>query len=141
MLGRASWNDSLMQRYGQTRQATCWYPGPGDLRDRLSPLDLFRALRDSRRAQRPLTLSIEVDDLAGVVQQTRQIACHLGPRQPVVQLRLRPGRLASVRCPNCLRICATVSTSPSTPFAWPRWNWRMPTGRWWACCVRLVSAS
>ncbi|MBD3814766.1 MAG: coproporphyrinogen III oxidase, partial [Betaproteobacteria bacterium] len=93
MLGRASWNDSLMQRYGQTRQATCWYPGPGDLRDRLSPLDLFRALRDSRRAQRPLALSIEVDDLAGVVQQTRQIACHLGPRQPVVQLRLRPGRL------------------------------------------------
>jgi oxygen-independent coproporphyrinogen-3 oxidase len=102
MLGRASWNDSLMQRYGQTRQATCWYPGPGDLRDRLSPLDLFRALRDSRRAQRPLALSIEVDDLAGVVQQTRQIACHLGPRQPVVQLRLRPGRLGIGALPELL---------------------------------------
>lgn len=93
MFGPVSWDPNLMQRYGQTHQPTCWYPGPADLRDRLSPLDLFRALRDSRRARRPLSLAIHATDLAYVQRELQQVTCHLDAGQSVVQLRLNVGTL------------------------------------------------
>ncbi|HAJ88951.1 MAG TPA: coproporphyrinogen III oxidase, partial [Pseudomonas sp.] len=58
MLGSVTWDEALVQRYGQFGQLHCSYPAAVDFSDRVAPLDLLRALRESRRGGRPLSLSI-----------------------------------------------------------------------------------
>ena len=48
MLGSVTWDEALVQRYGQFGQLHCSYPAAVDFSDRVAPLDLLRALRESR---------------------------------------------------------------------------------------------
>ena len=105
MLGSVTWDDALVQRYGQIGQRHCTYPAAADFSDRIAPLDLLRALREGRRAGRPLSISIHQPD--GVELQPgeaaayqlrlhreiEQLGCHAGPLQQVEQLRLSTGTL------------------------------------------------
>ncbi|MHA6477069.1 oxygen-independent coproporphyrinogen III oxidase [Stutzerimonas sp. KH-1] len=105
MLGSVNWDDGLVQRYGQIGQLQCGYPAVFDFTDRIAPLDLLRALRESRRAGRPLSLSVRqpvgsalpADDAAAyqlsLQHEIEQLACHVGPSQQVEQLRLSVGTL------------------------------------------------
>ena len=105
MLGSVDWDDSLVQRYGQIGRLHCSYPAAVDFSDRIAPLDLLRALRESRRAGRPLSIAIQQPDGAelkpgeAAAYQLRlereidQLGCHVGPMQPVEQLRLSAGTL------------------------------------------------
>ncbi len=105
MLGSVNWDDGLVQRYGQIGQLQCGYPAVFDFTDRIAPLDLLRALRESRRAGRPLSLSVRqpvgaalpADDAAAyqlsLQHEIEQLACHVGPSQQVEQLHLSVGTL------------------------------------------------
>jgi oxygen-independent coproporphyrinogen-3 oxidase len=105
MLGSVTWDDALVQRYGQIGQLHCTYPAASDFSDRIAPLDLLRALRDSRRAGRALSVSVQQpggacsqpDDIAGYMlrleREIEQLGCHVGPFQRVEQLQLGVGAL------------------------------------------------
>ena len=105
MLGSVTWEESLVQRYGRVGHMHCGYPTLIDLADRIAPLDLLRALRDSRREGRPLSLSVhqpggaplQAAERAGYLQrlarEIEQVACHVGPAQQVEQLQLCVGSL------------------------------------------------
>ncbi len=105
MLGSVTWDEALVQRYGQFGQLHCSYPAAVDFSDRVAPLDLLRALRESRRGGRPLSLSIHQPDGAGLQpeaaaaylqrleREIEQLGCHAGPLQAVEQLRLSVGTL------------------------------------------------
>lgn len=105
MLGSVIWDDSLVQRYGQARQPQCGYPAADDFNERIAPLDLLRALRESRKARRPLSIAIHLpanaalqhDDLTTYLGQLQreieQLSCHVGPAQQVEQLWLHVGAL------------------------------------------------
>ncbi|WP_313055249.1 coproporphyrinogen III oxidase [Pseudomonas lopnurensis] len=105
MLGSVIWDDSLVKRYGQVGQLQCGYPTTGDFNDRIAPLDLLRALRDSRKAQRPLSLAIRLpgaalphDELTAYLRrlerEIEQLSCHVGTLQPVERLQLSAGALS-----------------------------------------------
>lgn len=103
MFGSVSWNDRLMQRYGHLDRQ-CGYPVPADFVLPVAPLDLLRALRDSRKAQRPLSLAVQLpmlahDEMTTYLQHLRRevdlLACHLGDRPRVEQLRLNAGRASA----------------------------------------------
>lgn len=105
MLGSVTWDEALVQRYGQFGQLHCSYPAAVDFSDRVAPLDLLRALRESRRGGRPLSLSIRQPDGAGLQpeaaaaylqrleREIEQLGYHAGPLQAVEQLRLSVGTL------------------------------------------------
>jgi len=105
MLGSVDWDDSLVQRYGQVGQLHCSYPTAVDFSDRIAPLDLLRALRESRRARRSLSIAIHQPDGAELKpgeatayqlrleREIEQLGCHVGPMQQVEQLRLSAGTL------------------------------------------------
>ncbi|MCQ4295191.1 coproporphyrinogen III oxidase [Pseudomonas stutzeri] len=105
MLGSVTWDDALVQRYGQIGQQQCTYPSAVDFTDRIAPLDLLRALRQSRRAGRPLSIAIHqpggvelapgeaADYQLRLEREIEQLGCHVGPMQQVQQLRLSVGSL------------------------------------------------
>lgn len=103
MLGSVNWDDALVQRYGRIGQLHCSYPAAVDFYDRLAPLDLLRALRESRRAGRALSLSLQLPGgarlqaeevaayLVRLEREIEQLGCHTGPLQVVEQLHLSVG--------------------------------------------------
>lgn len=105
MLGSVTWDDALVQRYGQIGQQHCTYPAAVDFTDRIAPLDLLRALRESRRAGRSLSLAIHqpggveltsgeaADYQRRLEREIEQLGCHVGQMQQVEQLRLSVGSL------------------------------------------------
>jgi len=106
MLGSVNWDDALVQRYGRIGQLHCSYPAAVDFSDRIAPLDLLRALRDSRRAGRALSLSLQQPGgarllpeevaayLVRLEREIEQLGCHAGPLQVVEQLHLSVGSLS-----------------------------------------------
>jgi len=106
MLGSVNWDDALVQRYGRIGQLNCSYPAATDFIDRIAPLDLLRALRDSRRAGRALSVSVQQpagtrlppDEAAAYMvrleREIEQLGCHVGPLQQVEQLQLCVGALS-----------------------------------------------
>ncbi|WP_314018659.1 oxygen-independent coproporphyrinogen III oxidase [Stutzerimonas degradans] len=101
MFGSVRWNDHLMQRYGQLDPHQCGYPRTADFTTAIAPLDLLRALRDSRKAQRPLSLAVQLpllphDELtlyiADLEREIDLLACHLGEHPRVERLQLNAGR-------------------------------------------------
>lgn len=106
MLGSVNWDDALVQRYGRIGQLHCSYPAAVDFNDRIAPLDLLRALRDSRRAGRALSVSVQQpagirlqpDEAAAYMlrleREIEQLGCHVGPLQQVEQLQLGVGALS-----------------------------------------------
>ncbi|MBK3867504.1 coproporphyrinogen III oxidase [Pseudomonas stutzeri] len=105
MLGSVYWDDGLVQRHGHIGQLHCSYPAAFDFKDRIAPLDLLRAMRESRRADRPLSLAIQqpggarmqADESAAyqsrLAREIEQLGCHVGQSQQLMQLQLSVGTL------------------------------------------------
>lgn len=93
------WNQQLISRYGAAALGGGSYPRVAQLHDGLAALDLLRALRDSRRVQRPLSLGVQLPVGGGpcdaylerLGREIDMLACHLGSEQRVLQLHLGGG--------------------------------------------------
>ncbi|EIK53677.1 oxygen-independent coproporphyrinogen III oxidase [Stutzerimonas stutzeri TS44] len=90
-----------MQRYGYLDPHQCGYPRTADFTTPIAPLDLLRALRDSRKAQRPLSLAVQLpllphDEMTSYITDLQReidlLACHLGAHPRVERLQLNAGR-------------------------------------------------
>ncbi len=109
------WDAELIRRYDQPGPRYTSYPTAVQFDSQIGTFDLLHALRDSRRALRPLSLYLHLPFCANVCYycacnkvitkdrgraqpylecleaEIRLIACHLDPRQPVEQLHLGGG--------------------------------------------------
>ena len=115
MLDTIRWDSDLIRRYDLAGPRYTSYPTALQFHDQVSPFDLLHALRDSRKAMRPLSLYVHVPFCANICyycacnkvitkdrgraqpylkrleQEIRLIACHLDPRQTVEQLHFGGG--------------------------------------------------
>ncbi|MDB6143386.1 MAG: oxygen-independent coproporphyrinogen oxidase [Pseudomonas sp.] len=115
MLDAIRWDSDLIRRYDLAGPRYTSYPTAVQFNTRIGAFDLLHALRDSRKALRPLSLYVHVPFCANICyycacnkvitkdrgralpylqhleQEIRMIACHLDPRQVVEQLHLGGG--------------------------------------------------
>ncbi|MHA6196383.1 oxygen-independent coproporphyrinogen III oxidase [Pseudomonas wadenswilerensis] len=109
------WDAALIRRYDLAGPRYTSYPTAVQLHSEIGSFDLLHALRDSRRAARPLSLYVHVPFCANICyycacnkvitkdraraqpylqrlqQEIQQIACHLDPGQTVEQLHFGGG--------------------------------------------------
>ena len=107
MFESIDWDSEPLNRYAYSGFSYGGYPDSGTFHHRVGSLDLLRALRSSRQAQRPLSLAVRLPsrralghgredalaDAVGVYLQRLQreidlIGCHLGQPQRVEQFHL-----------------------------------------------------
>ncbi|HLD68328.1 MAG TPA: coproporphyrinogen III oxidase [Pseudomonas sp.] len=102
MLDAIRWDARLIQAFDRCGPHYTTYPPSERFEARVGGFDLLRALRDSRQAQRPLSLQVQLPLCTGETLARRNrpsylqclaheadlIGCHLGPRQRVEQLHL-----------------------------------------------------
>ncbi|MDB5980571.1 MAG: hemN1, partial [Pseudomonas sp.] len=115
MLDAIRWDSDLIRRYDLAGPRYTSYPTAVQFNTRIGAFDLLHALRDSRKALRPLSLYVHLPFCANICyycacnkvitkdrgraqpylqrleQEIRMIACHLDPRQSVEQLHLGGG--------------------------------------------------
>jgi oxygen-independent coproporphyrinogen III oxidase len=115
MLDAIRWDSDLIHRYDLAGPRYTSYPTAVQFNTRIGAFDLLHALRDSRKALRPLSLYVHVPFCANICyycacnkvitkdrgralpylqrleQEIRMIACHLDLRQSVEQLHLGGG--------------------------------------------------
>ena len=115
MLDTILWDTDLIRRYDQAGPRYTSYPTAVQLHDGVGSFELLHALRESRKAQRPLSLYVHVPFCANicyycacnkVISKDRSralaylerleteidlISCHLGDKQRVEQLHLGGG--------------------------------------------------
>ncbi|MGZ7456704.1 oxygen-independent coproporphyrinogen III oxidase [Pseudomonas sp. Ma2-10] len=115
MLDAIRWDTDLICRYDLTGPRYTSYPTAGQFDGQVGTFDLFHALRDSRKALRPLSLYVHVPFCANICyyctcnkvitkdrsraqpylqrleQEIQLIACHLDPAQKVEQLHFGGG--------------------------------------------------
>lgn len=115
MLDAIRWDTDLIRRYDLAGPRYTSYPTAMEFDGHVGSFDLFHALRDSRKAQRPLSLYVHVPFCANICyycacnkvitkdrgralpylqrleQEIQLIACHLDPAQKVEQLHFGGG--------------------------------------------------
>ncbi|MGV8918380.1 MAG: oxygen-independent coproporphyrinogen III oxidase [Pseudomonas sp.] len=115
MLDAIRWDSDLIRRYDLAGPRYTSYPTAVQFNTRVGAFDLLHALRDSRKAVRPLSLYVHVPFCANICyycgcnkvitkdrgraqpylqrleQEIKMIACHLNPHQIVEQLHLGGG--------------------------------------------------
>ncbi|NBA96182.1 oxygen-independent coproporphyrinogen III oxidase [Pseudomonas sp. R5(2019)] len=115
MLDALRWDADLIRRYDLAGPRYTSYPTAVQFHTQVGSFDLLQALRESRRAARPLSLYVHVPFCANICyycacnkvitkdrgraqpylqrlqQEIQLIACHLDPRQRVEQLHLGGG--------------------------------------------------
>ncbi len=115
MLDAIRWDSTLIRRYDIAGPRYTSYPTAVQFNNQVSPFDLLHALRESRKALRPLSLYVHVPFCANICyycacnkvitkdrgraqpylqrleQEIQKIACHLDPRQKVEQLHFGGG--------------------------------------------------
>ena len=115
MLDAIRWDSTLIRRYDIAGPRYTSYPTAVQFTDQVSPFDLLHALRESRKALRPLSLYVHVPFCANICyycacnkvitkdrgraqpylqkleQEIQMIACHLDPKQKVEQLHFGGG--------------------------------------------------
>ena len=115
MLDDLRWDTDLIRRYDLAGPRYTSYPTAVQLHSEVGSFDLLHALRESRRAVRPLSLYVHVPFCANICyycacnkvitkdraraapylqrleQEIQLIACHLGPKQRVEQLHFGGG--------------------------------------------------
>ncbi|MFO2465204.1 oxygen-independent coproporphyrinogen III oxidase [Pseudomonas sp. 15FMM2] len=115
MLDAIRWDTDLLQRYDLAGPRYTSYPATAQFSSQVGTFDLLHALRDSRKAVRPLSLYVHVPFCANICyycacnkvitkdrgraqaylqhleQEIQLIACHLAPHQQVRQLHLGGG--------------------------------------------------
>lgn len=115
MLDALRWDSDLIRRYDLSGPRYTSYPTAVQLHSEVGSFDLLHALRDSRRAVRPLSLYVHVPFCANICyycacnkvitkdraraqpylqrleQEIQLIACHLDPKQTVEQLHFGGG--------------------------------------------------
>ena len=115
MLDTIRWDTDLIRRYDLAGPRYTSYPTAVQFHSQVGSFDLLHALRDSRKAQRPLSLYVHLPFCANIcyycacnkvitkdrgralpylqrlVQEIQLIACHLDPGQTVEQLHLGGG--------------------------------------------------
>lgn len=115
MLDDIRWDPELIRRYDKAGPRYTSYPTAVQLHTGVGAFDLLHALRDSRKALRPLSLYVHVPFCANICyycacnkvitkdrgraqsylqrleQEIQLIACHLDPAQQVEQLHLGGG--------------------------------------------------
>ncbi|WP_150733598.1 oxygen-independent coproporphyrinogen III oxidase [Pseudomonas fluorescens] len=115
MLDAISWDTDLIRRYDLAGPRYTSYPTAVQFNSQIGTFDLFHALRDSRKALRPLSLYVHVPFCANICyycacnkvitkdrgralpylqrleQEIALIACHLDPAQKVEQLHFGGG--------------------------------------------------
>ena len=90
MCAAIEWNSQLIKRYGHAALAGGSYPENTQFQRGISALDLLRALRSSRLAQRPLSIAVQLP-VAGdlgvylehLAREIDMLGCHLGATQRV----------------------------------------------------------
>lgn len=98
MCAAIEWNSQLIKRYGHAALAGGSYPENTQFQRGISALDLLRALRSSRLAQRRLSLAVQLP-MAGdlgvylehLAREIDMLGCHLGATQRVEQFHLAGG--------------------------------------------------
>lgn len=115
MLDAIRWDTDLIHRYDQAGPRYTSYPTAVQFHDGIGSFDLLHALRDSRKAQRPLSLYVHVPFCANICyycacnkvitkdrgralpylerleKEIELISCHLDPKQQVEQLHFGGG--------------------------------------------------
>jgi oxygen-independent coproporphyrinogen III oxidase len=115
MLDAIRWDTDLIRRYDLAGPRYTSYPTAVQFNSQVGTFDLLHALRDSRKAQRPLSLYVHVPFCANICyycacnkvitkdrgraqpylqrleQEIQLIACHLAPSQKVEQLHFGGG--------------------------------------------------
>ncbi len=115
MLDAIRWDSDLIRRYDLAGPRYTSYPTAMQFNSQVSPFDLLHALRESRKALRPLSLYVHVPFCANICyycacnkvvtkdrgraqpylqrleQEIQLIACHLAPKQKVEQLHFGGG--------------------------------------------------
>ncbi|CDF92638.1 MULTISPECIES: oxygen-independent coproporphyrinogen III oxidase [unclassified Pseudomonas] len=115
MLDAIRWDSDLIRRYDVAGPRYTSYPTAAQFAGQVGTFDLFHALRDSRKAMRPLSLYVHVPFCANICyycacnkvitkdrgrahaylqrleQEIQLIGCHLDPAQRVEQLHLGGG--------------------------------------------------
>jgi len=115
MIDALRWDTGLIRRYDLAGPRYTSYPTAVQLHSEVGSFDLLHALRDSRRAVRPLSIYVHVPFCANICyycacnkvitkdrgraapylqrleQEIQLIACHLDPRQTVEQLHFGGG--------------------------------------------------
>jgi oxygen-independent coproporphyrinogen-3 oxidase len=115
MLDAIRWDTDLIRRYDLSGPRYTSYPTAVQFNSQVGTFDLFHALRDSRKALRPLSLYVHVPFCANICyycacnkvitkdrgralpylqrleQEIQLIACHLDPAQKVEQLHFGGG--------------------------------------------------
>jgi oxygen-independent coproporphyrinogen-3 oxidase len=115
MLDAIRWDTDLIRRYDQAGPRYTSYPTAVQFHDGIGSFELLHALRDSRKAQRPLSLYVHVPFCANICyycgcnkvitkdrgralpylerleKEIDLISCHLAPNQQVEQLHLGGG--------------------------------------------------
>ncbi|TWC12805.1 oxygen-independent coproporphyrinogen-3 oxidase [Pseudomonas sp. SJZ085] len=115
MLDAIRWNSDLIRRYDIAGPRYTSYPTAAQFASQVGTFDLLHALRDSRKAMRPLSLYVHVPFCANICyycacnkvitkdrgrahaylqrleQEIQLIGCHLDPTQRVEQLHLGGG--------------------------------------------------
>ena len=115
MLDAIRWDSDLIHRYDLAGPRYTSYPTAVQFNSQVSPFDLLHALRESRKALRPLSLYVHVPFCANICyycacnkvitkdrgraqpylqrleQEIQLIACHLDPKQKVEQLHFGGG--------------------------------------------------
>ena len=115
MLDAIRWDPDLIRRYDLAGPRYTSYPTAMQFNSQVSPFDLLHALRESRKAQRPLSIYVHVPFCANICyycacnkvitkdrgraqpylqkleQEIQMIACHLDPKQKVEQLHFGGG--------------------------------------------------
>ncbi|MCL6702923.1 oxygen-independent coproporphyrinogen III oxidase [Pseudomonas sp. T1.Ur] len=115
MLDAIRWDSDLIRRYDLAGPRYTSYPTAAQFGSQVSSFDLFHALRDSRKALKPLSLYVHVPFCANICyycacnkvitkdrgrahtylqrleQEIQLIGCHLDPAQRVEQLHLGGG--------------------------------------------------
>ena len=108
MCAAIEWNSQLIKRYGQAALIGGSYPQNTRLHRGVAAMDLLRAMRSSRQAQRPLSLSVQLPAagdlgvyLKHLAREIDMLGCHLGATQRVEQLHLAGGLPTAAEL-NCL---------------------------------------
>ena len=107
MCAAIEWNSQLIKRYGHVALTGGSYPQSSQFHRGIAALDLLRALRSSRLAQRSLSISVQlpmavssdgtltVPDIGVYLDHLEReidmLACHLGTTQRVEQFHLAGG--------------------------------------------------
>ena len=132
MLDTIRWDTDLIRRYDLTGPRYTSYPTAAQFDDQVGSFDLLHALRDSRRACRPLSLYVHVPFCANICyycacnkvitkdrsrahaylqrleQEIQLIGCHLDPAQRVEQLHFGGGTPTFLNHDELRQLMATL---------------------------------